>query len=137
MHTASTPRDPEGMLMWRRIGGRLTTSGQPTEPQLAALPRIGVSHVVNVGLHTHKKAPADAAANVETDPSTARKHFFLKQEAKTFAHLAYALGQRERLTIKSFLVLFFKKELLPFVSQPYPRWRSGMSQTQANLVLQR
>jgi hypothetical protein len=59
----------------------------------------------------------------------------LKKEAKTFAHLAYALGQRERLIIKSFLVLFFKKELLPFVSQPYPWWRSGMGQTQANLVL--
>jgi hypothetical protein len=43
---------------------------------------------------------------------TARKHFFLKKEAKTFAYLAYALGQRERLMNKSFLVLFLKKELL-------------------------
>jgi hypothetical protein len=39
----------------------------------------------------------------------------LKKEAKTFVHLAYAVGQRERLIIKSFLVLFLKKELLPFV----------------------
>jgi hypothetical protein len=43
---------------------------------------------------------------LEADLSTARKHFFLKKEAKTFARLAYALGQRERLIIKSFLVLF-------------------------------
>ncbi len=50
---------------------------------------------------------------LEADPSTARKHFFLKKEAKTFAYLAYALGQRERLINKSFLVLFLKKELLP------------------------
>jgi hypothetical protein len=58
----------------------------------------------------------------------------LKKEAKTFGYLAYAVGQRERLINKSFLVLFFKKELLPFVSQPHPWWRSGMSQAQANLV---
>jgi hypothetical protein len=72
---------------------------------------------------------------LETNPRKARKHFFLKKEAKTFAYLAYALGHRERLVNKSFLVLFFKKELLPFVSQPYHWWRSGMSQTQADLVL--
>jgi hypothetical protein len=59
-------------------------------------------------------------SRLETEPSTARKHFFLKKEAKTFGHLAYAVGQRERLIIKSFLVLFLKKELLPFVSQPHP-----------------
>jgi hypothetical protein len=53
----------------------------------------------------------------------------LKKEAKTFAHLAYAVGQRERLTIKSFLVLFLKKELLPFFFQPQLRSQSGMSQT--------
>jgi hypothetical protein len=43
----------------------------------------------------------------------------LKKEAKTFAYLAYALGQRERLINKSFLVLFLKKELLPFFVQPH------------------
>jgi hypothetical protein len=59
----------------------------------------------------------------------------LKKEAKTLARLAYAVGQRERLIIKSFLVLFLKKELLPFVSQPHPWWRSGMSQTKGKLVL--
>jgi hypothetical protein len=37
----------------------------------------------------------------------------LKKEAKTLARLAYALGQRERLINKIFLVLFLKKELLP------------------------
>jgi hypothetical protein len=70
----------------------------------------------------------------ESDPSTARKHFFLKKEAKTFAYLAYAVGQRERLIIKSFLVLFLKKELLPFLFQSHLWSRSGMSQAHANLV---
>jgi hypothetical protein len=59
----------------------------------------------------------------------------LKKEAKTFAHLAYAVGQCERLIIKSFLVLFLKKELLSFFSQPHLWLRSGKRQTQGNLVL--
>jgi hypothetical protein len=38
-----------------------------------------------------------------------RKRFFLKKEAKTFARLSPASPRQPR---KSFLVLFFKKELL-------------------------
>jgi hypothetical protein len=45
---------------------------------------------------------------------TERKHFFLKKEAKTFGHLAYASGQRQCLINNSFLVLFCKKERLAF-----------------------
>jgi hypothetical protein len=41
-----------------------------------------------------------------------RKRFFLKKEAKTFAILAYAVPHRGRQNRKSFVVLFFKKELL-------------------------
>jgi hypothetical protein len=65
---------------------------------------------------------------------TARKHFFLKKEAKTLALLTYAAGQRESLIIKSFLVLFLKKELLPFFSQQHLWSRSGMGQAQGSLV---
>lgn len=57
--------DPDDIFMWRRIDERLTTSGQPTEQQLSALPAIGISHVVNLGLHSHEKALADEAASVE------------------------------------------------------------------------
>jgi hypothetical protein len=56
---------------------------------------------------------------LEADASTGRKHFFLKKEAKTFVHLAYASGQRERLINKSFLVLFCKKELLALLYLPH------------------
>jgi hypothetical protein len=50
-----------------------------------------------------------------------RKRFFLKKEAKTFYYFAYALPQRVRYMSKSFLVLFFKKELLAFpVFAPSP-----------------
>ena len=56
--------DPDEIHNWRRLDERLTTSGQPTEAQLASLPALGVRHVVNLGLHTHEKALADEAASV-------------------------------------------------------------------------
>jgi hypothetical protein len=40
----------------------------------------------------------------------------LKKEAKTFAHLGCAVGQRERLKIKSFWFFFSKKNC--FLSSP-------------------
>ena len=56
--------DPEDTYHWRRLDGRLTTSGQPSEDQLAAIAGLGATHVVNLGLHTHEKALADEAATV-------------------------------------------------------------------------
>ncbi len=56
--------DPAEIYNWRRLDERLTTSGQPTEPQLQALAALGVRHVVNLGLHTHEKALADEAGSV-------------------------------------------------------------------------
>lgn len=43
---------------------RITTSGQPTEEQLAGIRDLGVAHVVNLALHTHEKALPDEAASV-------------------------------------------------------------------------
>jgi hypothetical protein len=48
----------------------------------------------------------------EIDSVTGRKHFFLKKEAKTFARKG-ARCCSNALKTESFLVLFFKKELLP------------------------
>jgi uncharacterized protein (TIGR01244 family) len=56
--------DPEGIYNWRRLDERITTSGQPTEPQLADIQALGVRHVVNLALHTHEKALPDEAASV-------------------------------------------------------------------------
>jgi protein tyrosine phosphatase (PTP) superfamily phosphohydrolase (DUF442 family) len=39
--------DPETIYNWRRLDDRITTSGQPTEPQLADIHALGVRHVVN------------------------------------------------------------------------------------------
>jgi uncharacterized protein (TIGR01244 family) len=65
----STPKptpaaDPVSIYKWRRIDARITTSGQPTEADLAAIRDLGVRHVVNLGLHTHEKALPDDAASV-------------------------------------------------------------------------
>ena len=60
--------DPEAIYHWRRLDERITTSGQPTEPQLADIQALGVRHVVNLGLHTHEKAlPDEAEARAEME----------------------------------------------------------------------
>src|SRR5467141_1428285 len=56
--------DPETIYNWRRLDDRITTSGQPTEPQLANIHALGVRHIVNLGLHTHEKALPDEATSV-------------------------------------------------------------------------
>jgi protein tyrosine phosphatase (PTP) superfamily phosphohydrolase (DUF442 family) len=56
--------DPETIYNWRRLDDRITTSGQPTEQQLADIQALGVRHIVNLGLHTHEKALPDEAASV-------------------------------------------------------------------------
>jgi protein tyrosine phosphatase (PTP) superfamily phosphohydrolase (DUF442 family) len=65
---ASAPQpksgDPEGVYNWRRLDDRITTSGQPTEPQLEGLHNLGVRHVINLGLHSHEKALPDEAASL-------------------------------------------------------------------------
>jgi protein tyrosine phosphatase (PTP) superfamily phosphohydrolase (DUF442 family) len=56
--------DPDTIHNWRRLDDRITTSGQPTEPQLADIHALGVAHVVNLALHTHEKALPDEAESV-------------------------------------------------------------------------
>lgn len=56
--------DPTDIYNWRRLDSRVTTSGQPTEEQLAELSKLGIGHVINLGLHTHEKALPDEAASL-------------------------------------------------------------------------
>ena len=49
---------------WRRIDARVTTSGQPSEEDLATLAAMGVTRIVNLGLHSHERALPDEAASV-------------------------------------------------------------------------
>lgn len=57
------PDDPADIAMWHRLDARLTTSGQPTEEQLGCLPALGVTHLVNLALHSHAQALADEAGS--------------------------------------------------------------------------
>ena len=56
--------DPVDILNWRRLDDRITTSGQPSEAQLAAVSALGVKHVINLALHTHERALADEGVTV-------------------------------------------------------------------------
>lgn len=54
----------EAIYNWRRIDARTSTSGQPSEAQLAALAADGVRHVINLAPHSHERALPDEAASV-------------------------------------------------------------------------
>lgn len=56
--------DPAHIRNWRRFDYRLTTSGQPTEDQLREIQKLGVTQVINLGLHSHADALPDEAASV-------------------------------------------------------------------------
>lgn len=56
--------DPEHIHNWHRFDARLTSSGQPSEEELGQIRALGVTHVVNLGLHDHEKALPDEAASV-------------------------------------------------------------------------
>ena len=58
--------DPDGIYNWLRLDDRISTSGQPSEEQLAAISALGIRHIVNLGLHTHERALPDEAARVAT-----------------------------------------------------------------------
>ena len=57
-------QDPINIYSWRRVDARLTTSGQPTEAQLMEIQKLGVTHVINLGLHDHEYALPNEAASV-------------------------------------------------------------------------
>lgn len=56
--------DPIDIFAWHRIDDLLTTSGQPTEQQLLKIQALGITHIINLGLHTHERALPDEAASV-------------------------------------------------------------------------
>ena len=59
-----TDTDLGEILNWRVWSTRLTTSGQPTEAQLARLQAEGVTHIVNLGPHSNKGALVDEPGTV-------------------------------------------------------------------------
>jgi uncharacterized protein (TIGR01244 family) len=88
--------DPQDTYNWRRLDERLTTSGQPSEAQLAAIAALGVETVVNLGLHTHPKALPDERASVEALGMT-YVHQPVEFSAPTAADLAAFCDLMDRL----------------------------------------
>jgi len=56
--------EPTGIASWQRLTDRITTSGQPTDEQLADLARLGVRHIINLALHDHELALDDETATL-------------------------------------------------------------------------
>jgi protein tyrosine phosphatase (PTP) superfamily phosphohydrolase (DUF442 family) len=50
---------PPAILNWLPWSDRVTTSGQPSEEQLAELRASGAEVIINLGLHTHPNALSD------------------------------------------------------------------------------
>ena len=58
-------QDLPHILNWRRISPLITTSGQPSEDELAQIRDTGVTHIVNLGPHSNKGALPDEPGTVE------------------------------------------------------------------------
>ena len=56
--------DPIDIYHWQRLDDRITTSGQPTEAELAEISRLGVRKIINLALATSPGALPDEAAFV-------------------------------------------------------------------------
>ncbi len=56
--------DPTAIYNWLCLSERITTSGQPSEAQLAEIRKLGVQHIINLGPHDHEYALPDEAASV-------------------------------------------------------------------------
>lgn len=76
--------DPEHIYHWRRADVRLTTSGQPSEAELAQIKQLGVTYIVNLGLHEHERALEDETASV-TDLGMVYMHIPVAFDAPTDA----------------------------------------------------
>lgn len=77
--------DPADIYNWRRLDDRLTTSGQPSEDQLKEIAALGVTYIVNLGMHDHERALPDEAASV-TALGISYIHIPVEFDAPTDAH---------------------------------------------------
>ncbi len=56
--------DPTMIYNWHRLDARITSSGQPSEAEIAALAALGVRCVMNLAPHSHAKALPGETASV-------------------------------------------------------------------------
>ena len=113
--------DPEMIYNWRRLDDRITTSGQPTEQQLADIRALGVRHIINLGLHTHEKALPDEAASV-------------RRLGMTYIHMVEDFGTLFPETATRFLAINGQRRpTIDMRPGEVQRWRLVGSQYQNNM----
>ncbi|MDB5725223.1 MAG: hypothetical protein JWQ16_1977 [Novosphingobium sp.] len=61
MNASPQAADPEAIACWQRLGPGTTTSGRLTGPDIAALDKLGVRHVINLALCDSPGALANEA----------------------------------------------------------------------------
>jgi uncharacterized protein (TIGR01244 family) len=128
--------DPTSIYVWRRLSPHLTTSGQPTEDQLPAIAALGVTSIINLGLHTHEKALPDEAASVRAlgltyihipvafdNPTEADFHQF-RTTMRALAGQTIHVHCIANLRVSAFLYRYHRDELL----RPEPEARAAMEQ---------
>lgn len=93
-------RDPTHIYHFRRLNSEITTSGQPSEAQLKEIAGLGVTHVINLGMHDHEKALPDEAASVAA-LGIEYIHIPVEFDAPTELHFARFCEEMERLSGKS------------------------------------
>ncbi|MEM7472439.1 MAG: protein tyrosine phosphatase family protein [Pseudomonadota bacterium] len=54
----------DDVINWRRVSAQVTSSGQPTEAQLAGIKALGVGDVINLGPHSNDGALPDEAGTL-------------------------------------------------------------------------
>ncbi len=89
--------DPTGIYHFRRLDQRVTTSGQPNEEQLKDIADLGVTHVINLGMHEHDKALPDEAASV-AKLGMKYIHIPVEFDAPTDVHFTKFCDEMTRLT---------------------------------------
>lgn len=57
--------DPAHIHNWLRLDDRITTSGQPSEEELAEIKALGVNHVINLALADHEKSLPDERGTLD------------------------------------------------------------------------
>ena len=96
------------ILNWRRINALITTSGQPSEAQMAEIKSLGVTHIVNLGIHHSGKGalddepgtvaglgmeyiyiPVDFARPTEADYRAFKRVFKAHPNARVHVHCIY------------------------------------------------
>jgi protein tyrosine phosphatase (PTP) superfamily phosphohydrolase (DUF442 family) len=134
--TPEAAPDPTGIFAWARLDDRLTTSGQPTEPQLADLRALGVEHVINLALHTHERALPDEAASV-AELGMIYTHIPVQFDAPTEADFARFCAAMTKAGTKTIHVHCIVNARVSAFLYRYRRDVLGMDEPQARAAMEK